>query len=123
MKKTPVSLSSLSLFLGNKSYYLPLRIFTVLLAISFFVLGITFKKLPPLVPLYYSLPWGEEQLTKSYELFIIPISLIIIFFINAFVSIFLIKKDTFLIQLLIWSSCFTALIGLITLTKIIFLVL
>lgn len=122
-KKNAVPFSGVDQFLKHPSYYLPLRIFVILLGVSFLFLGLTFRKLPPVVPLYYSLPWGEEQLVRPYELFIIPVSFIIMFLANIILSFFIIKKDTFLIQMLLWASCILALSGLITLIKIILLVI
>ncbi len=113
---------ALSVFLNSKGYSLPIRLFVGFLGMSFLLLGLMFKKLPPLVPFYYSLPWGDEQLVAPYELFIIPVSLIVIFIANIEVSLLLIKKDTFLIQLLLWSTCCLALAGFITLLKIVLLV-
>lgn len=115
--------TDLSLFWGNPAYFLALRINLILLAVIFLVLGLTFTKLPPVVPLYYSLPWGEEQLTRKHELFIIPLAVIIIFFLNLVFSFFILKKDQFLIQLLLWTSCILTLFTLITLIKIVFLVI
>lgn len=39
---------------------------------SFFLLILFWGKLPPQVPLFYSRPWGEEQLGKPLELLILP---------------------------------------------------
>jgi len=103
--------------------FLPMRIYLVLTGIIFLLLGITFKRLPPVIPLYYSLPWGEDQLAKKLELFFIPFSAVVIFLLNVVISLLFLKKDNFLVQLLMWTSCAIVLFGLITLTKIIFLVI
>lgn len=116
-------LKNISAFFNNSHYSLPIRLFLSMMGISFIILAITFRRLPPSVPLYYSLPWGEEQLARPSDLFIIPFSIMIIFLINLILSIIFLKKDNFLIQFLMWSSCLIALGGLITLTKIILLVI
>lgn len=116
-------LTPLSRFFNNPQFFLPLRIWLVLLGISFLLLGLTFKKLPPFVPLYYSLPWGEEQLTQINNLFIFPFSIVVVFLLNVFISLSLLKKDNFLVQLLLWTCDVFALFALITLTKIILLVI
>lgn len=39
-----------------------------------FILWISFSKFfPPLIPLYYSKPWGEEQLTEPIFLLLLPL--------------------------------------------------
>lgn len=103
--------------------FLPMRVYLILTGVIFLLLGITFKRLSPVVPLYYSLPWGEDQLAKKLELFFIPFSAVVIFLLNMVISLLFLKKDNFLVQLLMWASCVVTLFGLITLTKIIFLVI
>lgn len=110
-------------FFNNPIYFLPARILLVLLGASLLLLGVFFRKLPPVVPLYYSLPWGEEQLAKTNELFLIPLSIVILFLLNILLSIVFLKKDNFLVQLLLWSLATFTLFGLITLIKIVFLVI
>lgn len=53
----------------NKPFSIPIRIFFIIVTLSFVMLGISLRALPPLIPLYYSLPWGEEQLVRSNQLF------------------------------------------------------
>lgn len=119
--KSEARFKSISAFINNSHYYLPIRLFLVILGISFILLAICFKRLPPSVPFYYSLPWGEEQLARPSDLFMIPFAVMVIFLLNFILSILLLKRDYFLVQILMWSSCLIALGGLITLTKIIFL--
>lgn len=110
-------------FFNHPDYSLPVKLFFVSLGLCFLFLAIFFRKLPPLVPLYYSLPWGEEQLARPYELFFLPFSLIIFYLLNITIGIFFLKTDHFLIQILLWATCIFALIELFTLIKIIFLVI
>lgn len=121
--KNDSRLKNASNFFNNSLYSLPIRLFLIIMGISFIVLAIAFRRLPPSVPLYYSLPWGEEQLAGTSELFIIPFSIMIIFLLNLILSMLFLKKDHFLIQFLMWSSCLIALGGLITMAKIILLVI
>lgn len=118
-----IRLSKISTFINNPHYLLPIRLLFLTLGLSFLLLGITFKKLPPIVPLYYSLPWGDEQLARTSELFIIPFSVMLILILNFFISMLLLKKDQFLTQLLLWASLALSVAGLITLSEIIFLVI
>ncbi len=72
-------------------------IFTVLTLIMIFlslaVIFLSFKNLPPDVPLFYSLPWGENQLANKVFLFAVPIISFLIFIFNlAFLRVFKIEK-------------------------------
>lgn len=46
---------------------------------SFIVIGIFYLRLPPEIPLFYSKPWGREQLAKPFFL-AIPLALAIVLF-------------------------------------------
>jgi hypothetical protein len=48
-----------------------LLILTQLLMVALF--AITFRSLPPEIPLYFSHAWGEMQLGSKWEIMIIPI--------------------------------------------------
>ena len=44
-----------------------------------------FNLLPPQFPLFYSQPWGENQLADSWMIFLLPIFLNLLFFINQYI--------------------------------------
>ncbi len=82
------------------------------------ILSITsfFFFLPPLIPVYNQLAWGEERLGTKIEIFI-PIGINIIFlFINYLLSLFLYQKSPLLSRII---SVATMLITLLTLIFII----
>jgi len=76
--------------------------------------------LPPVVPLFYGLPVGAEQLTPALELLLAPAIGLIITAIN--VSISILSKDIFLKKSLIISSAFISLLLTITVIKIVLLI-
>lgn len=119
----PDKLANIKYIFNTMPFLLPTRIYFIILILSFILLGVTFKRLPPLVPLYYSLPWGEEQLVRSDQLFIIPFSMLVVFITNLIIILTIVKKDRFLTLLVLWGVCFFSLMGIITLVKIVFLVL
>jgi hypothetical protein len=86
------------------------------------------KKLPPEVPLFYSRPWGKEQLASPWFLFLLPGLTLVIFLVNfAFLTLVktrLDEKDRSLLTKIIETANFAfSLFCLITLTKIILLVI
>jgi len=44
-----------------------------------------FSRLPPQIPLFYSQLWGEGQLADSWAIFILPIFMNIVFFLNRYI--------------------------------------
>ena len=43
------------------------------------------SKLPPQIPLFYSQPWGEDQITDSWMIIILPLTLNILFILNRYI--------------------------------------
>jgi hypothetical protein len=76
--------------------------------------------LPPVVPLFYGLPTGNEQLVPTLGLLWAPLAGLVITLINIFVSI--LNQDDFLKKSLIISSAFISLLLTITVIKIVLLV-
>ncbi len=44
-----------------------------------------FSKLPPQIPLFYSRPWGEDQLVDYWFIFILPFLLHVYIFLNIYI--------------------------------------
>lgn len=91
--------------------------FFIALILTIFIL-IFFQFLPPRLPLFYSLPWGEEQLANHQQFFIIPASVILIDLVNLALIWHLHPSQSFFKKLLIFTSLITTLIFLITFIKI-----
>ncbi len=41
-----------------------------------------FNHLPPQIPLFFSKPWGEDQLVDTWMIFLLPVLLDILYFVN-----------------------------------------
>ncbi len=83
---------------------------------------ISWHWLPPQLPLFYSRPWGKEQLTTPFGLFLLPTLSLIVFLINlAFVS-FISKEEKLASRMLEVAATVFNFLCLMTLIKIIFLV-
>ena len=81
-----------------------------------------FNTLPPQVPLYYSLPWGQSQLASASSFFILPTLSLTLLLINHLFAISLNKTSHLLSQFLLVISLIFSLLSLITLVLIIYLV-
>jgi len=104
--------------------------FTLLNLLNFTLIGssvllVLWKRslLPKLIPLYYSRPWGNEQLAPNLSLSLLPLSALIIFLINYPVAKILLKKEeVFFAWLGNGLSLLFTILSTITLWKIIFLI-
>lgn len=80
------------------------------------------QRLPPEVPLFYSRPWGKEQLTTPFGFFILPLLSLIIILIHSAFTYFIPKEEKFVSKTLDISAVVFNFLCLITLTKIILLI-
>lgn len=100
------------------------KTFFLSLAISFITGGFVlffWQNLPPQVPLFYSKPWGEEQLGAPH-LLALPLLLGILFLgINGFLS-YIVPENSFLKKILILGGMMSCLLASITLIRIVLLV-
>lgn len=80
-----------------------------------------FNDLPPQVPLYYSLPWGESQLASASQLFFLPTFSIVFGLINNLLAATIFAKITLLSKLLVITSLVISILSAVTLFQIIFL--
>lgn len=92
---------------------------TLLTALAAGLVALTIKDLPPEIPLFYSLPWGESRLTSPIWLWILPAVSGVILLINLLISQFLF--ETVLSRILVATTTLVALMSLISLGKIILL--
>jgi len=96
--------------------------FTILLIISQLTIIIFFfTKLPPQIPLFFSRPWGELQLTSPFYLLLLPFFSLIVLLINLLLASLLLEKNEFLANTLISGSPILTLFALIAVIRIIFL--
>lgn len=91
-------------------------ILSLIITIAVFLL----KFLPPRLPLFYSLPWGEGQLATYQQFLIIPAIISLITLINLIISWQLHPSQVFFKKMLILSPIVISLILTITLIKIVF---
>jgi hypothetical protein len=78
--------------------------------------------LPPQIPLFYSLPRGEEQMGNAYQLLILPLLCVIFFIINFILAIFFYDVKKLVSILFMIIGTIAGFLLLITYLKIIFLV-
>lgn len=89
--------------------------------IMIIILTLKWSVLPPEIPLFYSLPWGQDQLAQNWQILLLPLGSLAIIFINTFLSLFFVGKETLMVRILIGTSTFVCILTAITLFKIVFL--
>lgn len=94
----------------------------ILSVLSLGLLAWRWHMLPPMVPLWYSRPWGAEQLTSPYWLLILPLASLILYGINFLVAMYVTAEYLIFTQMLFLSSLVVSLLSFIALIKILFLV-
>lgn len=79
----------------------------------------TLRFLPPKLPLFYSVAWGDGQLATHQEFLIVPASISIIALLNLVLSLQLHPSQSFFKKALFLSSIIVSLILTITFIKIV----
>lgn len=91
--------------------------------VGFISIVVAWSRLPPVVPLWYSKPWGAERLAHPFWLFLLPSSSLCIIAINGYIAAFLTNEYLVFSQIVSLSSLVISLLSTITLMKTIFMVL
>lgn len=105
-----------------KKFKMTIRAFLAFFTLSLLILILKWPSLPPEVPLYYSFPWGEEQIATPFELLILPLFSFLIFILNFFLASMFLEKEPWLTRILILTSTIFSFLSMLTLIKIIFLI-
>lgn len=96
-------------------------LFTVLIILGTF--AIVYNHLPPKLPLFYSLAWGQEQLVEKFHFLLLPLILVLINLINLLLAFQLHSSQKVLKRMLLGSLALINIIVLIDVLKVLFLFL
>lgn len=107
---------------SHKKIKTAVRVSFILPLFSFLILAFFWKKLPPQVPLFYTKPWGEEQLAKDFFLWLLPSLSLILTLINLRIASLLYKDQPFLSYLIVWGNVTICLLSAITLIRILLII-
>ncbi|MBI5122389.1 hypothetical protein HZA75_00860 [Candidatus Roizmanbacteria bacterium] len=81
-----------------------------------------FNRLPPQSPLFYSRLWGEDQLADTWLIFILPVFLNLLFFLNNYLFKKIYSDNEFIKKIFYYLNLFLILSFTLIFIKIIFLV-
>ncbi len=107
---------------GNWVISMVNKFVAVLFVFSVALLVWRFTYLPADVPMWYSKPWGEEQLAHPLWLLLFPATIFIVFCANIIISAKFSSKHLIFTQLLFATSLIVALLSSVNLAKILFLI-
>ena len=99
------------------------RISLFLLAALILTIVSVWRFLPPEIPLFYSRPWGKDQLVNYPGIVIFPIICLIVFFANTVVAQLATKEETLVKKMLAVASLTFSFLILISLIQIIRLII
>ncbi len=86
------------------------------------VIVLSYEKLPPLIPLFNSMPWGEERLYSSTINIFFPLMLLSIFVINFAIGSFIYKKFALVARILSFNSLLFIALAFLAYIQILFLI-
>ncbi len=85
--------------------------------------ALSYSRLPPQIPLFYTHTWGEEQLADIWFIAIIPLFMHLFFFLNNWIRNRFLAKESFLYKLFNTCNTFLVISFTIVYLKIILLVI
>lgn len=88
---------------------------------SIFLILISYTSLPPLIPFFNSMPWGEERLVDSHVIIFLPFILLGIFVGNLLYAIFAYRKNVLVSRIILFNCFLFLLLGLLAYLQILFL--
>lgn len=81
----------------------------------------TYGSLPPLIPFFNSMPWGEERLISSNITVFLPLFLMAIFIGNVLLATFVYTKYVLIARIVLFNCFLILLLGLLAYLQILFL--
>ena len=109
-------------FFSQRSMKIVLYGGAILIGIQILLLILKWGNLPPQLPLYYSRPWGDEQIAPRLFVSIFPIISIICLLINTMLARVFFYTENLLSTVLLWSAMLVVILSSIGFIKILFLV-
>lgn len=86
------------------------------------IFSVEFNHLPPQIPLFYSKPWGEDQLAEVWMIFLLPILLSIFVIANNFIVKKIFSDDLYVKKVLNYVNIFLLVVFFLVYLKIFLLI-
>lgn len=95
---------------------------SILSLLTFFYILLTYKNLPPFIPIFNQLPWGEERLGITLTILIPIIIDWLIIIVNLFISALIYQKIPLLSRMLATTTFIVTLLSSLFVVKTVILV-
>jgi hypothetical protein len=82
-----------------------------------------YKSLPPFIPIFNQLPWGEQRFTETQGIFITVIIFAVIFLINFIFSAFVYTKNPLIARMLAATTLLIAMLNFIFIARTILVII
>lgn len=109
----------IELVIQNNVINTAVKLSLAVIVIGFLIIVLSWSRLPPEVPLFYSLPWGENQLADQIWLLVLPLLALGVTGFNLLVSAVVVKFDIMAAVVLNCTSVGVAVLVVITLFQIV----
>lgn len=94
----------------------------VLLLTQWVILGVFGWRLPPEIPLFYSLPAGATQLASREWFLLLPVTSVVVTVVNLYLCLIATRIRMLIAQLVAWFSVLYLFLTLLSMIHIIFMV-
>lgn len=84
-----------------------------IIVLTFVYILLSFRNLPPFIPLFNQLPWGEARIAKTIWIFVIPFLSLSIFIFNLIYSELTYKKIPLIPRILVVTSFIVSILALL----------
>ncbi len=120
--KPKAPLEKLFLVLGKlwheKATSLPIRIAIVFTIIQIGLIIFLTPWLPPIIPIFYSRPWGTDQLASPQSLIILPLISLSLAIINGLIGATIYEKNELAGKITIWGGALVAVFSTIAILRL-----
>jgi hypothetical protein len=94
----------------------------VFLLIHIFFVALFYPNLPPYIPFFNSMPWGDARLIPSYLILSLPLVLCVIFMVNLGFELILYKRFPLIARVLQFNTTLFIFLSFLAFLQIVFLV-
>lgn len=109
-------------FLTDRTIGRLVKMSVILLVFQIIIFLLLLSRLPPVVPLFYSLPWGETQLAPAIYLFFFPAVTALSGCVNVVVAMSTSGHDVFFKRMMMGFWLITTVLSVVGLVKILLLI-
>lgn len=98
---------------SDKTIFFGIITSLILILFSVFYIAFTYSSLPPFIPLFNQMPWGESRIGTKIEIFIPFAITLFVFIINTFISSLLYEKTPLISRMLSMTGLLVCLFTLL----------